>query len=221
MDTNSIKYWHKRVKTELEQPYFKLLQSKVEGYRIHGDVYPPDAEVFKAFENCPIDNLKVVILGQDPYHGLGQANGLAFSVNHGIAIPPSLRNIFKELHQEKISSELIDGNLELWSNQGVFLLNAVLTVNANQANSHKGIGWERFTDSIIRLISEEKDHVIFMLWGGAARSKKKLVDGNKHLVLESGHPSPLSANRGLWFGNNHFQRANEQLKNWGLQAIRW
>ncbi|MGB0838299.1 MAG: uracil-DNA glycosylase [Flavobacteriaceae bacterium] len=221
MDKTKILNWQSSLTEELEKPYFKLLEERLSSARINGTVYPVDDLVFAAFDYCKWDDLKVVILGQDPYHGPGQANGLAFSVNHGISIPPSLRNIFKELDLEKISSQLIDGNLELWAKQGVLLLNTVLTVEQSKANSHTDLGWQEFTDAIIKLISSKKENVIFLLWGGKAKLKTKLIDTSKHYILEAGHPSPLSANRGHWFNNQHFNKVNEILSKQGEKEIKW
>jgi len=162
-----------------------------------------------------------VILGQDPYHGTGQANGLCFSVNDQVAIPPSLVNIFKEIETDLGQKAPLSGNLERWANQGVLLLNATLTVRAHQAGSHQNKGWETFTDRVIQLISQEKEQVVFILWGGYAKKKVKLIDSSKHLILTSGHPSPLSANRGYWFGNKHFSKANEYLRAKGKEPINW
>jgi uracil-DNA glycosylase len=184
-------------------------------------VYPAPGDIFKAFWLTPLDQVKVVILGQDPYHGPGQAHGLSFSVPKGVALPPSLQNIYKEIEAEfGVIKDKSNGNLEHWAEQGVFLLNAILTVVARTAASHQKKGWEEFTDTVIQTISEEREHVVFMLWGSFARSKKTLIDSDKHLILESAHPSPLSAHNGF-FGNNHFQQCNEYLEANGEKPIEW
>lgn len=223
--------WHKALANEFEQTYFQELTSFVRDEYSRGTCYPPGKEIFNAFNLCPLDKVRVVILGQDPYHGPGQAEGLCFSVKTGIALPPSLVNIFKEIKADTGSvpeivtdstgRKMYDGSLRRWAEQGVLLLNATLTVREHQAASHQRHGWERFTDSVISTVSRECDKVVFLLWGGPARSKKKLIDTSKHLVLESVHPSPLSANRGGWFGNHHFSRCNEWLKQQGQQPINW
>jgi len=184
-------------------------------------IYPPGPLIFNAFDSTPFNKVKVVIIGQDPYHGPKQAHGLCFSVMDGIPAPPSLINMYKELNTD-IGMEIPkSGNLQKWANQGVFLLNASLTVRAHQANSHKDIGWHAFTDAVIRKLSDEREGLVFLLWGGFAKNKSKLVDELKHTVLKSGHPSPLSANRGYWFGNKHFSRTNEILQKQGLEPIDW
>tara|TARA_B110001469_G_C9532545_1_gene264669 strand:- start:1 stop:591 length:591 start_codon:yes stop_codon:yes gene_type:complete len=187
----------------------------------HGKcIYPPQKDVFNAFNYCSIDQLKVVLIGQDPYHGKGQANGLCFSVKADQKFPPSLKNIFKELKAD-LTIEPENGDLSHWAKQGVLMLNTVLTVIEGQANSHAGIGWEKFTRAVIKKIAEEKNGVVFMLWGGQAQKFEKLIDSNKHYILKSGHPSPLSANRGFWFGNNHFSQTNIFLKSNGKLEIAW
>ena len=178
-------------------------------------------KIFNAFEQCHFDQVKVVIIGQDPYHGQGQAHGLCFSVNDGIEHPPSLINIFKEIQNDIGVPYPKSGNLERWSKQGVLLLNATLTVRANQAGSHQKKGWEQFTDSVIDLISEKRENVVFLLWGSYAKQKQNLINKEKHSVLTSGHPSPLSANRGYWFGNKHFSKTNSLLVQAGLPSIAW
>ncbi len=213
--------WHAKLTPEFEKPYFKELAEFVKNeYQSH-TCYPPGNRVFAAFDFAPFDAVKVVILGQDPYHGPGQANGLCFSVNDGVLKPPSLQNIFREIQQDLDLSIPESGNLERWAAQGVFLLNATLTVRAHQAGSHQNKGWELFTDAVIKTISKEKEGVVFMLWGGFAKKKSKLIDYKKHLILISGHPSPLSANRGFWFGNKHFSKANAYLKEKGKKEIIW
>lgn len=213
--------WRRFLAEEFEKDYFMNLQDFVKKEYANGRCYPPGRKIFAAFDHCPLNDIKVVILGQDPYHGPGQANGLCFSVSDGIPHPPSLINIFKEVSENTDQSIPESGNLERWADQGVFLLNATLTVRAHQAGSHQGKGWEQFTDEVIRIISRECDNVVFMLWGGFAKKKEKLIDQAKHCVLKSGHPSPLSANRGYWFGNKHFLKANEYLSSVNKDPIKW
>lgn len=184
-----------------------------------GEVYPPEAQLYSAFELTPFNSIKVVILGQDPYHGKGQSHGLAFSVNDGIKIPPSLRNIYKELEGD-LGIVRTTGNLTDWARDGVLLLNTVLTVNAGDANSHRGLGWEKFTDDVIRTISEEHEHVVFILWGKLAQQKIKLIDEDKHKIIKSVHPSPLSSYRGF-FGSKPFSQTNDYLESTGRGAIDW
>lgn len=213
--------WKSILKEEFEQPYFKNLAKFVKEEYKSNKCFPPGQLIFSAFDHCPIENLKVVIIGQDPYHGPGQANGLCFSVNDGIPHPPSLKNIFKEIETDLGTPIPKSGNLERWADQGVLLLNATLTVRAHNAGSHQKKGWEQFTDAVIKAISKSQDGIIFLLWGGFAKSKAKLIDSSKHHILTSGHPSPLSANRGLWFGNSHFSKANEILTSNGKKPIAW
>ncbi|WP_339704828.1 uracil-DNA glycosylase [uncultured Kriegella sp.] len=213
--------WFKQLKKEFEQPYFTALRGFVKAEYDQHVCYPPGKEVFAAFDHCPFDEIKVVIIGQDPYHGANQANGLCFSVRDGIPHPPSLVNIFKELNTDTGAPYPQSGNLERWADQGVLLLNATLTVRAHQAGSHQKKGWETFTDAVIRKISEEKEDVVFLLWGGFAKKKAALIDQKKHHILTSGHPSPLSANRGLWFGNRHFSKTNELLLSNGSREVDW
>lgn len=213
--------WKQRLASEFEKPYFTSLAQFVKAEYATHTCYPKGSNIFAAFDFCPFDELKVVIIGQDPYHGPGQANGLCFSVNDGIEHPPSLVNIFKEIQTDLGLPYPKSGNLERWAKQGVLLLNATLTVRAHQAGSHQNKGWENFTDAVIRLVSEEKKGVVFMLWGGFAKQKATLIDARKHFILTSGHPSPLSANRGLWFGNRHFSQCNELLVSGGKEAIHW
>jgi len=221
MDMTGLKNWLPYLENEVNQDYFMKLEQRVDNARVDTLVFPPENEVFRAFELCDLHDIKVVILGQDPYHGLNQANGLAFSVNHGVRLPPSLKNIFSQLNKEGIDSSLIDGNLSLWAKQGVFLLNTVLTVEAHQANSHKLFGWQRFTDAVIQSINLNNDRVIFMLWGGQAQKKENLIDAEKHLIIKTGHPSPLSANRGYWFGFDQFSKVNADLRNQDKEIIKW
>ncbi len=213
--------WKHILNDELEKPYFNnLINFVASEYSIH-TCYPKESQIFAAFDYCSFNDLKVVIIGQDPYHGEGQANGLCFSVNVGIPHPPSLINIFKEIESDLGLPVPSSGNLERWADQGVLLLNATLTVRAHEAGSHQKRGWEQFTDAVIAKISAQKENVIFLLWGGFAKKKGAKIDTAKHHVLESGHPSPLSANRGYWFGNKHFSKANTFLKNRGLVTINW
>lgn len=205
----------------MQQPYFQELSFFVEKEYTTKTCFPPQKDIFAAFEACSWEELRVVILGQDPYHGFGQANGLCFSVHQGVSFPPSLINIFKEIEQDLGEPIPIDGRLFRWAEQGVLLLNATLTVREGEAGSHQKQGWETFTDNVIKYISAKKENVVFLLWGSYARSKVKLIDKNKHYVLESGHPSPLSANRGLWFGNKHFSLSNSYLKSIGKEPILW
>jgi len=213
--------WQEILQEEFNKPYFKkLMQFANQEYQQH-TCYPKESEIFNAFNSCSFNNLKVVIIGQDPYHGVGQANGLCFSVNNGVAHPPSLKNIFKELQTDINKPIPKNGNLISWAHQGVLLLNATLTVRAHQAGSHQKRGWEQFTDAVIKQISHKKENVIFLLWGGFAKKKGAKIDKTKHTILTSGHPSPLSANRGYWFGNKHFSKTNELLKRLGLVEIEW
>ncbi|MFM2230204.1 MAG: Uracil-DNA glycosylase [Bacteroidota bacterium] len=213
--------WKHALQEELDKPYCIELAHFVNDAYQNTRCYPPKELIFNAFEQCPLDQVKVVILGQDPYHGFGQANGLAFSVNDGVQFPPSLINIFKELASDCAIPIAISGNLERWASQGVLLLNSTLTVEENQAGSHQNKGWEQFTDAVIAKLSEEKSGLVFLLWGGFAKKKGAKIDRTKHLVLETGHPSPLSANRGLWFGNQHFSKTNTYLSANGQEPIAW
>ncbi len=213
--------WKPYLQEEFNKPYFEFLIQFVKNEYADHQCFPPGKSIFSAFDWCPFDDLKVVIIGQDPYHGDGQANGLCFSVNDGMAHPPSLINIFKEIETDLGKAYPKSGNLERWAHQGVLLLNATLSVRAHQAGSHQKKGWETFTDAIISKISEEKDQVIFLLWGGFAKQKAKLINTRKHIILASGHPSPLSANRGYWFGNKHFSKTNFLLEQAGEKAIVW
>lgn len=213
--------WAERLGNEFAQPYFSQLTDFVRHEYATTTCYPPGRLIFNAFNLCPFDSVKVVIIGQDPYHEAGQAMGLSFSVPDGVAMPPSLQNIFKEMQGDLGIGVPQSGNLTRWAEQGVLLLNATLTVRAHQAGSHQRHGWERFTDAAISRLSEGRDHLVFILWGGYARSKASLIDRSRHLVLESVHPSPLSANRGGWFGNHHFSRCNEYLAGHGMGPINW
>ncbi|MFC0605618.1 uracil-DNA glycosylase [Winogradskyella pulchriflava] len=213
--------WKPYLDEEFKKPYFKDLAEFVKHEYKHHQCFPKGSEIFNAFNHCHFNDLKVVIIGQDPYHGVGQANGLCFSVNDGIPHPPSLINIFKEIEKDLNISYPKSGNLMPWADQGVLLLNATLTVRAHQAGSHQNKGWEQFTDAVIKTISSEKSNVVFLLWGGFAKKKNKLIDTEKHSVLETGHPSPLSANRGYWFGNKHFSKTNSLLQQVGESVIDW
>jgi len=213
--------WKKYLQTEFDKPYFKDLTQYVDNQYKTETCFPPEDLIFNAFNTCTLEALKVVIIGQDPYHNYNQANGLSFSVNDGVKHPPSLVNIFKEIETDLNTPYPSSGNLEHWAKQGVFLLNATLTVRAHEAGSHQNKGWETFTDAVIKTISNQKENVVFLLWGGFAKKKSKLIDGTKHHILTSGHPSPLSANRGYWFGNKHFSQANNLLASNGLDLINW
>ncbi|MGV8091661.1 MAG: uracil-DNA glycosylase [Mangrovibacterium sp.] len=220
MDVKIESSWKPVLTDEFEKDYFKRLTEFIrEEYRTK-KIYPPAKLIFNAFDQCPFDQLKVVILGQDPYHGPGQAHGLCFSVNDGVEFPPSLYNIFRELNQYLGKPMPLSGNLTPWARQGVLLLNATLTVRAHQAGSHQGKGWETFTDAVIHKINEQKEHVVFILWGSYAIRKGEFIDRKKHLVLTSVHPSPLSAGRGF-FGNKHFSRTNEFLEQHDMEPINW
>lgn len=213
--------WKSRLKYEFDKPYFRQLAEFVRREYKANTCFPPGKDVFAAFDHSSFDATKVVIIGQDPYHGPGQANGLCFSVNDGIPHPPSLANIFRELQNDLGKPYPQSGNLEHWAEQGVLLLNATLTVKAYQAGSHQNQGWEVFTDAVIRKLSAEKSGLVFLLWGGYAKKKAALIDNSRHHILSSGHPSPLSANRGLWFGNRHFSKTNALLVAQGKTPIEW
>ena len=213
--------WRRHMYEEFDKQYFVELTDFVRREYSQGECYPPGHLIFNAFNLCPFDKVKVVIIGQDPYHEPGQAHGLSFSVNDGIPFPPSLINIFKEISNDLGTPMPMSGNLTRWAEQGVLLLNATLTVRAHQAASHQRRGWEKFTDAVIKALDAHRDHLVFILWGGYARSKAKLIDSSRHLVLQSVHPSPLSANHGGWFGNHHFSRANAYLKEHGKDEIIW
>ena len=214
--------WETLLASEFQKPYFVALMQQLEQEYATMACFPPKELIFSAFEQFDFQDTKVVIIGQDPYHGTGEANGLCFSVNDGVAIPPSLKNIFTEINSEY--DRILfpsSGNLERWAKQGVLLLNAGLTVRKDEANSHKHLKWNVFTDAVIDVINQKSENVVFLIWGSFAQKKGKLIDRNKHLVLESGHPSPLSANRGMWFGNNHFKLTNEYLREKGKSEIHW
>jgi uracil-DNA glycosylase len=212
--------WKIHLESEFQKPYFKQLVDFVKQEYAHSSIYPPAKQIFHAFELCNFDATKVVILGQDPYHGPGQANGLCFSVNDGVRIPPSLLNIFKEIQAELGKPIPSSGNLERWAQQGVLLLNATLTVRAGKPGSHQKQGWETFTDAVIRIVGQQKTQVVFLLWGAYAQQKASLIDTQNNLVLQSAHPSPYAADRGF-FGNNHFIKTNEYLCTHGLTPIDW
>lgn len=212
--------WKAHLQEEFDKPYFRTLTDFVRSEYRQGLVYPPGRLIFNAFNLCPFDRVKVVIIGQDPYHGPGQAHGLCFSVNDGVPFPPSLVNIFKEIKSDIGTEVPATGNLTRWAQQGVLLLNAILTVRAHQAGSHQNHGWETFTDSVIRILAEQREHLVFLLWGAYAQRKGAFIDRNKHLVLASAHPSPLSAYHGF-FGNRHFSQTNAYLTEHGETPIAW
>lgn len=212
--------WKQALAKEWEAPYFKALTDFVRQEYATTAIYPPAGQIFAAFDACPFSNVKVVILGQDPYHGPGQAHGLCFSVNDGVRMPPSLLNIFKEVSDDTGVPLPTSGNLTRWARQGVLLLNATLTVRANCAGSHQHHGWEQFSDSVVKALSDNCEHIVFILWGSYAASKSSLIDQSKHLVLTSVHPSPLSAHRGF-FGNHHFSLANRYLTEHNRTPIQW
>lgn len=213
--------WKQHLEGEFTKPYFAQLTESVRNEYRNGLCFPPGKLVFNAFNLCPFDKVKVVILGQDPYHEQGQAMGLSFSVPEGIMLPPSLQNIYKEIQNDLGKPIPASGDLTRWAKQGVLLLNATLTVRAHIANSHQTLGWQNFTDAAIEALNAHREHIVFMLWGGFARSKKRLIDANRHCIIESVHPSPLSANRGGWFGQHQFSRCNAYLKQQGLDEIDW
>jgi uracil-DNA glycosylase len=221
MDVKIEAGWKEQLKEEFRQTYFQQIATFLKAEKAAGKtIYPPGPYIFNAFNTTPFDEVKVVILGQDPYHNPGQAHGLSFSVPKGVQPPPSLVNIFKEIHTDLELSIPPHGNLEHWAKQGVLLLNAALTVEAHNPMSHSKIGWHNFTNDVIRIISERKDNVVFMLWGGFAKTKLELIDRSKHLVLTAAHPSPLSAHNGF-FGCRHFSKANQWLRDKGLTPIDW
>ncbi len=220
MDVKIDETWKSKLNAEFDKEYFiRLAEFVREEYKV-SSVFPPASLIFNAFNLCSFENIRAVIIGQDPYHGPGQAHGLCFSVRDGVAFPPSLINIFKEIELDLGYKRPVSGNLERWARQGVLLLNATLTVRAHQAGSHQKKGWEEFTDAVIRIINNEKQNTVFFLWGAYAQKKGESIDRSRHLVLESVHPSPLSASRGF-FGNRHFSRCNEYLENHGIAPIDW
>ncbi|TWV15570.1 uracil-DNA glycosylase [Bacteroidaceae bacterium HV4-6-C5C] len=220
MDVQIEESWKTRLQTEFDKDYFKNLTHFVRDEYKRTPVYPPGKLIFNAFNLCPFNEVKVVIIGQDPYHGPGQAHGLCFSVNDGVSFPPSLINIFKEIKNDIGTDAPTSGNLTRWANQGVLLLNATLTVRAHQAGSHQNKGWETFTDTAIRTLAEQREHLVFILWGAYAQKKGAFINREKHLVLSSAHPSPLSAYNGF-FGNKHFSQTNAYLKTHGEKEIIW
>ena len=213
--------WKKKLNHELEKPYFKELLGFVEKEYEQNECFPKPENIFKAFELSSFEDTRVVIIGQDPYHGYGQAHGLCFSVQPGTKVPPSLVNIFKELKEDIGKPIPANGNLTHWAQQGVLMLNATLSVRSGKAGSHQKKGWEQFTDAVIKVLAEERDEIVFLLWGGPAKKKGKNVDPSRHLVLTSGHPSPLAAIRGHWFGNRHFSQTNNYLQAVGKEPIDW
>ena len=213
--------WENILQDTFESVYFKALIHFVKSAYGSAKCFPPGKLIFNAFDLCPPEKTKVVILGQDPYHGPGQAHGLCFSVPRGVTHPPSLINIFKELEKDVKTPYPKSGNLSPWAKQGVLLLNTTLTVQANRAGSHQGKGWEKFTDQVIYILSNNYKNIVFLLWGSYAKQKIKIIDREKHFVLTSGHPSPLSANRGYWFGNSHFSKTNDYLTSKGKKPINW
>ncbi len=220
MNVDIEQSWRDRLQSEFDKPYFKSLVEFVHKEYRANVVYPPGNLIFNAFNLCPFNNVKVVIIGQDPYHGAGQAHGLCFSVQDGVPYPPSLRNIFKEIQSDIGTSIPDSGNLTRWAEQGVLLLNATLTVRANVAGSHQKHGWETFTDAVISTLARERQNIVYILWGSYAQQKAAMVDRCRNLVLESVHPSPLSASRGF-FGNHHFSRTNQYLTEHGIEPIIW
>ena len=220
MDVRIAQDWKEILCEEFSKPYFIELVEFVRAEYAAGEVFPKGRDIFRAFDKCPFDKLKVVIIGQDPYHGVGQANGLCFSVGEGVPFPPSLQNIFKEVNTDTGAPIPTSGNLDRWAEQGVLLLNAVLTVRAHQAASHAGRGWEQFTDAVVRAIATRKQGVVYMLWGSYAQRKGAIADPNNNLILKSVHPSPLSSYRGF-FGCRHFSKANEYLASVGREQIVW
>jgi uracil-DNA glycosylase len=220
MNVKIAEGWKEALHEEFDKPYFAELTEFVRGEYAAHKVFPAGSNIFRALDKCPMDNLKVVIIGQDPYHGDGQANGLCFSVNDGVPFPPSLRNIFQEINAELGTPLPASGNLDRWAEQGVLLLNAVLTVRAHEAASHAGRGWEQFTDAVVAAINARKSGIVYMLWGNYAQKKGAMVDASRNCILKSPHPSPFSAHSGF-FGNNHFSAANQYLASQGLSTIVW
>ncbi len=221
MDVQIEPTWKEYLQEEFDKPYFQQLTERVRQEYKSGVCFPPGKFIFNAFNLCPFNDVKVVIIGQDPYHEPGQAHGLSFSVQDGISFPPSLQNIFKEISDDLGTDIPPSGDLTRWARQGVLLLNATLTVRAHQANSHATLGWQNFTDAAIKALATHRSHLVYMLWGGFARSKSYMINKQENLVLESVHPSPLSANRGGWFGQHQFSRANNYLIEQGAEPIKW
>jgi uracil-DNA glycosylase len=211
--------WKKVLKTEFEKPYWEALTKTVKDQYLTTTVYPPAKNIFRALDMCPLDKVKVVIIGQDPYHGASQANGLSFSVNDGVHLPPSLQNIYKEIHNDLGITPLLSGDLTRWASQGVLMLNSVLTVLANKPASHSGLGWEQFTDAVIMSLNENRSNIVYLLWGKYAQAKGEVIDRDKDLVLMSAHPSPYSATN--FFGNHHFSKCNEYLVENSMSPIDW
>jgi uracil-DNA glycosylase len=220
MDVKIEDSWKQVLEAEFKKPYFFELSTRVRDEYLRKTIYPPPHLIFNAFALCPFQEVKVVIIGQDPYHGPGQAHGLSFSVMDGVRIPPSLQNIYKEIRSDIGIEITTDGNLERWAKQGVLLLNATLTVEKSKAGSHQGLGWEIFTDVVIKTISDKKERVVFLLWGKFACSKANLIDTSKHLMLETSHPSPFSAHSGF-FGCKHFSKTNDFLRENNIEIVRW
>lgn len=220
MDVRMEESWKQLLKDEFEKDYFNDLVGFVKDEYNNQNVFPPGSQIFSAFNHCSFQNLKIVIVGQDPYHGYGQANGLCFSVKDGIRHPPSLQNIFKEIKNDVGIEIPMSGNLERWADQGILLLNATLTVRAGQAGSHQNKGWEEFTDAVLKVISHSREDIVFLLWGAYAQKKGSIIDQTKHFVLKAPHPSPFSANNGF-FGCKHFSKTNQYLENKGLNPINW
>ncbi len=212
--------WKEQLQTEFDKPYFAQLAAFVKQEYATHSVYPPGKLIFNAFNQCPFNKVKVVLIGQDPYHESGQAQGLCFSVNEGVTFPPSLNNIFKEIESDIGTPVPKSGDLTRWAKQGVLLLNATLTVREHEAGSHQKHGWEEFTDAVIRMLSEKRENLVFILWGSYAQGKSSLIDSKKHCILRSAHPSPLSAYRGF-FGNHHFSQTNDYLRSKGIEEIKW
>lgn len=221
MNVQMEESWKRQLQGEFDKPYFVQLTDTVRREYMSGTCFPPGKYIFNAFNLCPFDKVRVVIIGQDPYHEPGQAHGLSFSVQDGVPYPPSLQNIFKEIHDDLGTDIPATGNLTRWAKQGVLLLNATLTVRAHQANSHATLGWQSFTDAAIKALATQREHLVYMLWGGFARGKSYMIDKQNNLVLESVHPSPLSANRGGWFGQHQFSRCNAYLEQNGIEPIKW
>lgn len=211
--------WKAVLKPEFDKPYWESLTAVIRDQYLTTTVYPPARNIFRAFDLCPLDKVKVVIVGQDPYHGVRQANGLSFSVNDGIALPPSLKNIYKEIHDDLGIAPFSSGDLSRWARQGVLMLNSVLTVLANKPASHSGVGWEQFTDAVIQSLNNNRSHIVYLLWGKYAQAKGEVIDRNKNLVLTSAHPSPYSATN--FFGNHHFSKCNEYLAEHAISPIDW
>ncbi len=220
MDVKIAEDWKEILQGEFDKPYFEELTRFVRSEYAAGQIFPAGRNIFRAFDKCPFETLKVVVIGQDPYHGVGQANGLCFSVNDGVPFPPSLQNIFQEIRDDVGTPVPSSGNLDRWAEQGVLLLNSVLTVRAHQAASHAGRGWEQFTDAVVRIIAERKQELVYMLWGSYAQRKGQMADPSRNLVLKSVHPSPLSVYRGF-FGCRHFSQANAYLDSVGKTPIVW